>query len=73
MPSRRPEAIRATMLRIRHVADEAHYYKQRGHPPAIVMVSVPDALEDVICRLIDHPRELIQVLGSRGLLRENTP
>ena len=56
------------MLRIRHVADVAHY-KLRGHPPAVVMVSVPDALEDVIRRLIDHPREFIQVLGGRGLLR----
>ena len=30
------------------------------------MVSVPDALEDVICNLINHFRELIQVLERSG-------
>ena len=65
MPRRRPEAMRATILRIRHAAD-AVTHKKRGYRPAVIVVSVPDALEDVICNLIDHFRELIKVLERKS-------
>ena len=34
------------------------------------MVSVPDALEDVICHLINQYRELIQVLERISVFKE---
>ena len=33
--------------------------------PAVIVISVPDALEDVLRRLVDQARELVQVLESR--------